>query len=112
VREEVEQWHGGGGEAQGVHEEMRAGVRAEREEREQPVRMSKREERMEKQLKEEMRKMEERMSKTEERREAEIARLGQARREVEAMEGMREAADGRGGEVREVQLFGCASTWC
>jgi hypothetical protein len=117
-QEEVEQWYGGGGEAQGVYEEMRAGVRDEREEREQPVRMSKREERREKQFKEEMRKIEERASKIEERREAEIARLGAERERDEGEErelrelGEKELSvwdDGR--EVREeVQLFGCAST--
>ena len=38
-QEEVAQWYGGGGEAQGVYEEMRAEVGAEREEREREERV-------------------------------------------------------------------------
>ena len=52
-QEEVAQWYGGGGEAQGVYEEMRAEVGAEREERE-------REERVEREREEQERETEER----------------------------------------------------
>ena len=52
-QEEVAQWYGGGGEAQGVYEEMRAEVGAEREEGE-------REERVEREREEQERETEER----------------------------------------------------